>query len=162
MRSALSLVLVGAFAANTALAQEGDQNSSPELQRAQRDLQQNKSEVERLVEMRLRHDLGLSSDGDADEFRAQTPTNTEAMERARQELRDQDAANASLLQRYNKLKAQVDQLHAETEARASAEAKSREFVVVPPANARPTRMLPDDPRAPWQSVAVPIVAFEVF
>lgn len=145
-------MLVWALATATVAAQEGSAPGNPDLQRAQRDLQQNKSEVDRLVEMRLRHDLGLPGDGDGSEFRPSTPTSSEETERARQELRDHDAATASLLQRYNKLKAQADQLHAETQARTLDEAKAREFVVVPPANTMPVRMRPDDPRAPFPTI----------
>jgi hypothetical protein len=129
--------------------------ATPELQRATRDLQQNKTEVERLVEMRLRHDLGLPAESDGSEFRPTSPTDTEDMERAKQELRDHDAATANLLQRYNKLKSQADQLHAETEARTRDDAKTREFVVVPPANSMPARMRPDDAGAPFPISGLP-------
>ena len=116
-------------------AQQGDLDASPELLRAQRQLQQNRSEVDRLLEMRLRHDLGLPVDSDAAEFRVTTPPNSEELDRARRELRELDASTATLLERYNKLKSAADQLHAEAEAAAQAQRREREFVVVPPANA---------------------------
>ncbi len=149
MNAALRHVLSLLCVAGVLAAQEGDAKAAPELQRMQRQLQQNKTEVERLVEMRLRHDLGLPGEGDDSAFRAPAPVNTEDMERSRQELRDQDAANASLLERYNKLKSQADLLHADAEAQARSEAKSHEFVVVPPANSMQPRMRTDDPRAPF-------------
>lgn len=116
-------------------AQQGDLGASPEMQRAQRQLQQNRGEVDRLLEMRLRHDLGLPVDADAAEFRVTTPTSSEELERARRELRELDASTATLLERYNKLKSAADQLHAEAEAATQAQRREQEFVVVPPANA---------------------------
>jgi len=153
VKTPLHALLAAAVALGAVVAQEGDARTTPELQRAQRELQQNRTEVERLVEMRLRHDLGLPAESDGSEFRPTAPTNSEDMERARQELRDHDAATANLLQRYNKLKAQLDQLHAEAEARTHDESKARQFVVVPPANSMPTRMRSDDPMAPFPTSA---------
>jgi hypothetical protein len=152
--ASLRLLLGVGIVAAALAAQQGDV-ASPELQRAQRQLQQNRAEVERLVEMRLRHDLGLPTEGDGSEFRPAAPASSDDMERARQELRDQDAATASLLERYNKLKAEADQLHAEAEDRARAAAQAGQFVVVPPANSVASRLPGDDPRAPFPRPDVP-------
>jgi hypothetical protein len=148
-------LLAAACVAGVLVAQEGDLRTTPELQRAHRQLQQNKTEVERLVEMRLRHDLGLPSEGNGNEFRPTESLNSEQIERARMELRDHDAATATLLERYNKLKAMADQLHAETEAQARTAATDRQFVVVPPANSMQPRMHGDDPRAPFPVAGMP-------
>lgn len=155
MNGLLRHALCWSLVAGCAVAQEGGVTPPPELQRAQRQLQQNKTEVERLVELRLRHDLGLPTDGDGAEFRPSTPLNSEEMDRARQELRDHDAATASLLERYNKLKAEADRLHAEAEAQTQSEQASRQFVVVPPANSMQSRMTSGDPRAPFPTPDLP-------
>lgn len=153
MRSPSAFVLAVLSCAAAALAQ--DEASSPELQRARRQLQQNTAEVERLVEMRLRHDLGLPVESDGSVFRATTAPTSEALDRARQELRDQDAANASLLERYNRLRAEAERLHAETEAKAQAARAAREFVVVPPANRIATGAGLGDPNVPFAVLSTP-------
>ncbi|MBL9076277.1 MAG: hypothetical protein JNL08_02160 [Planctomycetes bacterium] len=151
----LRTVVVGACLLAAAAAQETSQPAPPELQRAQRLLQQNRSEVDRLLEMRLRHDLGLPVDGDGAEFRPATPPSSEDVERSRQELRDLDAATAGLLERYNKLKAEADRLHAEAEAQAQAQRQEREFVVVPPANSARPRPLAPDATLPFAAIESP-------
>jgi hypothetical protein len=140
-RSALAFAL--AFA--TAAAAQGDphEQDRAEMARAQRELQRNRAEVERLIDLRLRHDLGLPGDGDDSQFKPATPMTPDAVERARQELRDQDLQTASLLERYNKLRSLVDQLRSDAAARAAAQRPSQEFVVVPqPGTAQPGRRDP--------------------
>lgn len=122
-----------------------------ELARSQRALQQNRSEVDRLLEMRLRHDLGLPTESDASTFRSTATVTTESMERAQSELRDEDAATAALLERYNKLKNEVGQLQAEAKAQA-ADRRAAELVV-PQANSAPVRVTPStSPSAPATSL----------
>ncbi|MBX3464807.1 MAG: hypothetical protein KF830_16690 [Planctomycetes bacterium] len=139
MRRAFVRALAAGLLTAAVAAQETSGPADPELLRAQRQLQQNRSEVDRLVELRLRHDLGLPLETDGSEFRATGPASSADLDRARQELREQDAATASLLERYNRLKAQADQLHAEAVVRTSGDAAARQFVVVPPANAAQPR-----------------------
>lgn len=141
-------ILVASLAAASLAAQNtSTERAQAELARSQRALQQNKSEVERLLDMRVRHDLGLPAEDSANTFRPNAPVTTEGMERARQELRDEDAATAALLERYKKLKNDVDQLQAEARSRAEIDARARELVV-PPANVRPLRSTPQAQTSP--------------
>jgi len=172
-------VLAAALCATTFVAAQNGgsaERAQADLARSQRALEQNKNEVSRLLEMRLRHDLGLpAEEHESGTYRPTSVVSTESVERQRQELRDEDAATAALLERYKKLKGEVDQLQAETKARAAAAAQARELVV-PPANVTPTRastrrtpvaegVVPSAPigesaapePAPQQPVAVPAV-----
>ena len=141
-----SFVLAAVVFATAATAQTtggaGDR-AQAELARSQRQLEQNKGEVNRLLEMRLRHDLGLPADDhEAATYRPTAVVTTESMERARQELRDEDAATAALLDRYKKLKGEVDLLQADAKARAATGSRG---LVVPPANTALSR--PPNPAA---------------
>jgi hypothetical protein len=134
--SALRLVVIALALAGALVAQqEGEQQV--ELQRTQRALQQSRTEVDRLLELRLRHDLGLvpvSANGDTDRtFRPTTAVTTESLEKLNQELGVEDAASASLLDRYNKLRVAVEQLRADADARAKAADAPPDFVTVPQA-----------------------------
>lgn len=106
-------------------------DTAAELARTQRSLAQNRNEVDRLLELRIRHDLGLPEETDTSAFQAEGPVTTESMERARRELRDQDAVTTSLAERYRKLKASVEQLRADAQVQSQDAAREREFVVVP-------------------------------
>jgi hypothetical protein len=117
-RLAMALVLV--TAALTAQTRDG-KGTDVELARSQRLLQQSKAEAERLLDLRLRHDLGLPTEDSERLFRTSAPVGTEAMERMQQELRDTDAENQNQRQRFNELKAAVEQLRAEAAARAQRE-----------------------------------------
>jgi hypothetical protein len=119
-----------------ALAQGSDaERTQAEIGRVKRQLQQSRAEAERLHELRLRHDLGLPGDDAERTFRPASPIDTESMDRMSQELRDEDAQTATMLERYNKLRAAVDQLRADAEARAQREAAEQPSFVVPPAGA---------------------------
>ncbi|HEX5051923.1 MAG TPA: hypothetical protein VFZ65_09140 [Planctomycetota bacterium] len=145
------------LAASCVLAAQGQTDPAQlELARMQRQLQQNRAEVDRLIDMRLRHDLGLPGEEDGSQFRPDAPVTTATIERSQQELREEDAATASLLERYNKLRVAADQLRTEAAARAGAERQERSFVVVPQAGvAQPSRPRPVDP---GQAVAGPLPA----
>jgi hypothetical protein len=135
------------------LAAQGSQ--AAELQR---ELQGKRAEVDRLIELRLRHDLGLPVEADREDFRSPEPVTTAGIERSQRELRDEEAATASLLVRYNRLKADVDQLRADASARAKARSEQSQFIVVPRANyVVPPRSRPagdgEPPAAPSGEVA---------
>lgn len=116
--ASLLTMAVAALFAREALAQGADgERTQAEIQRTQRQLQQNRAEVDRLLELRLRHDLGLPADEADRTFRPPAPIGSEAMDRMRMDLREEDAATSSLLEQYNKLRAQVEALKAEAEAR---------------------------------------------
>src|SRR5690606_19857956 len=78
-----------------------------ELARVERERQRNQAEIERLLDLRLRHDLGLPVEPDR-QLAAATPVTPEAMERARAELRDQNDETARQLEEYDRLRAMVD------------------------------------------------------
>ncbi|MFO1031780.1 MAG: hypothetical protein U1F60_11920 [Planctomycetota bacterium] len=133
---ALLLPTAAALVASLLPAQVQDgERARLELERTQRQLQQNRSEVDRLMELRLRHDLGLPADEGERTFQPPATPGTEAVERMRQDLREEDAATASLLDQYNRLRAQVEQLRADAEARAKKNAEAP-FVLVPTAGSR--------------------------
>lgn len=149
----LLTVVVATVVARGAVAQGQDgERAQAEIQRTQRQLQQNRAEVDRLLELRLRHDLGLPADGADRTFRPPTPVAGEAMERMRMDLREEDAATSSLLEQYNKLRAQVEALKAEAESRM-ASSEGGPSVVVPTAGSRvpvpsAARNANDPPAAP--------------
>lgn len=164
--ASLLTVAVAAGLAGSASAQNPDgERAQAEIQRTQRQLQQNRAEVDRLLELRLRHDLGLPADEADRTFRPPAPIGSEAMDRMRMDLREEDAATSSLLEQYNKLRTQVEALKAEAEARmASSEGPAA--VVVPTVGSRvpaatPGRTPNDPPAAPLgqtQPVAEPVGA----
>ncbi|MCU0867414.1 MAG: hypothetical protein MUC36_26825 [Planctomycetes bacterium] len=137
-------------------AQGGDaERAQAEIARARRQLQQARGETERLHDLRLRHDLGLPGDDGERTFKPTAPADTETMERMHQELRDQDAQTATILERYNKLRAAVDQLRADAEARAQREAAERPSFTVPTAgSAQPTPI--DSPVRSTESPPAPV------
>ncbi|MCA8963620.1 MAG: hypothetical protein H6838_01710 [Planctomycetes bacterium] len=106
-------------------------DTAAELARMNRSLTQNRSEVERLLDLRIRHDLGLPMEQDATSFTPAGPVTTESLERARRELRDQDAVTTTLAERYRKLKSSVEQLRADAEAQHKSAGEQHEFVTVP-------------------------------
>lgn len=140
MNAALRTVAVAIAAIGAAAAQADPAAVQQELQRSQRALQQNRSEIERLIDMRLRHDLGLGGAKEAETndkvFRSAQPATTEAMEKLHQELRDEDAATASMQERYQKLKAAVEQLRADATARAKGEKEAEQAAIVVPVAGR--------------------------
>lgn len=152
---ALLLPILAALVASQLPAQVQDgERARLELDRTQRQLQQNRAEVDRLLELRLRHDLGLPADEADRTFRPPAPIGTESMDRMRMDLREEDAATSSLLEQYNKLRAQVEALKAEAEARM-ASSEGGPSVVVPTAGSRlpaptqgPGRAANDPPAAP--------------
>lgn len=125
------LVVLPLFAGALSAQNADVERTQADLSRTQRQLQQNRGEVDRLLELRLRHDLGLPADEADRTFRSPTPVGTEAMERMSSELRDEDAATSNLLEQYNKLRTQVEQLKAEAEARLQKANEDRAFVTVP-------------------------------
>lgn len=143
-------LLAAALVAAAARAQQvGDQRTQAEMSAVQRQLQQNRGEVERLTDMRLRHDLGLPAEDDPTAPRPAAPVTTESRDKLLQEWRDQDAATASLLVRYNQLKGMVESLRAEAAERARTAPREEPFVVVPQAGtAQPSQQQ----RAPVEAV----------
>jgi hypothetical protein len=100
----------GAVVATAALAfaQSGSAETA-DLQRLQRELLENRSEVERLIDLRLRHGLGqpLESGG---VVRANGAA--EAMDQLVREQGEQEARTSALREQYDKLRAAVEQRRA--------------------------------------------------
>lgn len=124
------------------VAGQGDEDpAKAELLRAERARQQKKREVDELIDRRLRHDLGLPAMPDPAAPRPGGPVTTESRERLEQEWRDQEAQTTTLLEKYNKARALLEQLQAESAA--NAQPREDQFVVVPSPGTVPPR-----PRTP--------------
>lgn len=129
-----ALLTAGSLAAT--LGAQDDDRSRIELTRTQQALQQNRSEVERLTELRMRHDLGLPVTDTGDYFKATTPASSEALERLQLQLRQEDAATADLLSRFNKQKGEFERLRADAAALAARTREDDEWVAVPQPGSR--------------------------
>ena len=140
-RSQQLAAVAAAFACIGGLAAQADTRANEaERQRTERSLQQNRAEAERLLELRLRHDLGLipATGVDASErtFRPATPATTEALDRMQLELREEEAATAVMRESFEKLRVTVDQALADAAAKNAA-ADGRQPLVAVPAAGRP-------------------------
>jgi len=139
------LLLLGAVVPVAHAAAQGPDEVRAELQRAQRDLQQMRSDGDALLDARIRYDLGLPPREDLATMRGDAPPTTPvAVERAQRELADADAATASLLGRFQKLRQQVEQLRAEAQQRAAAQPKDEEWITVPVPGSAAPRHAPRD------------------
>lgn len=124
-------------AAAVAQGQSPSRSDAAEMQRVERMLQQSKAEAERLLEQRLRHDLGLipSTGVDASEktFKPAMPATSEAVDRMQLELREEEAATALMRESYEKLRATVDQAQADAAAKAADNPPLHPLLAVPSA-----------------------------
>jgi hypothetical protein len=128
----------------------GQKEQQEDLGRLRERLQQSRSEVDRLVDMRLRHDLGLPVQDAGELFKSDTPVTSEAMDKARRDLQSEDIATGNLLQRFNSLKQQVDQLQSEAEAQAKKHQNAEEWLTVPrPGTAPESHQPPNRATSPW-------------
>jgi PAS domain-containing protein len=119
------------------LAQDVEDPAKADLARAERARQQKKREVDELIDRRLRHDLGLPAMPDPTAPRPGGPVSTVDRERLEQEWRDQEAQTSTLLERYNKARALLEQLQAESAARTQP--RDDQYVVVPIPGTTPPR-----------------------
>lgn len=136
--SALLLVAV------SAAAQELPTDPQTELLRAERARTQSQADAAHLLDLRLRHDLGIGSASDEVDslYRAEAPVGSEQMARMQQEFNDTAAQRDRLMLEYDKLHKAVEQLLADAEARARQN-EERPYVVVPVAgSAQARRELP--------------------
>lgn len=131
---------VAALALAAAAAAQGQgpsRSDAAEMQRVERMLQQSRAEAERLLEQRLRHDLGLipSAGVDASEktFKPTMPATSEAVDRMQLELREEEAATALMRESYEKLRATVDQAQADAAAKAADNPPLHPLLAVPSA-----------------------------
>lgn len=115
-----------------------------ELDRMQRQLQQNQGDVERLLDLRLRHDLGLPVQETGELFRATQPATTVGMEQSRSALEGEEARTTELRRQFDQLKAAVDQLAAQGRSQPRRSPPASEWTELPHpggvlAGARPPR-----------------------
>jgi len=121
-----------------ALAQSGAAETA-DLQRLQRELLENRSEVERLIELRLRHGLGQPLDPGG-VVRANGVA--EAMDQLVREQGEQEARTAALREQCDKLRAAVEQRRAAAVLQSESEGCEQELfdaVVVPKARTLPEK-----------------------
>ncbi len=125
-----------------------------ERSRTERRLRENRDRVDRLVDLRFRHDVGLPAEADPGRPVA-APMSTADKERKLRELTDQDGYNASLMSRYNAMRKELTALQAEAAARAQ-DVASNQYVVVPSVGdgrARPAMPRPAVEMAPQRKAA---------
>ncbi len=113
-----------------ARAQDPDQVRAA-INRSKRELQQVRSETENLLDARIRYDLGLPLAGELECLRGTTPATTPVIERAQQQLAEEDATTSTLLGRFEHLRAQVEQLRIEAQKRSQQLHKEDEWITVP-------------------------------
>ncbi len=136
----LVLTLAG-LCAQSQLGYQDDERTRADVARARREAEQKRSEVDRLVDTRLRHALGLPVEEETNAPRPPGPVTTESRERLQREWRDQDLATSSLLERYNRAKALVDELRAAAAKQPIATTADEGLVVVPQAGtAQPSQV----------------------
>lgn len=137
------------------------QDPAPELGRLQRQLQQNRNEVERLLDLRIRHDLGLPLGDAGNVFAAPAAVSSQAAAAAQQQLAEAEATTASLLQRKQELQARLAQLRSDADAAVAQHRDDPEWVTLPrpgqpmaapPQQAAPASVSPVDP-GPGAAVA---------
>ncbi len=130
----LAFALAAAAAPSRAQG-EAQERHQLELLRTQRTLQQTRTDIDRLLDLRLRHDLGLPADADDATFRAAAPVTSEQMERLQRELDTENAATAILIEGYDRVRAAVEQLRADAQAITQKNTPQRQLVEVPAAGA---------------------------
>lgn len=134
MKGAIAL-LIAACSVLSALSAQGGlgDDKAMELARLEREKSQRVRDVENLVDRRMHLDLGLPAEEDPTAPVPQGPVTTESRDRMMLEWRDQDAATATLLERYNRAKAMVEQLRNEAAKTTQTRGHDDAFVVVPQA-----------------------------
>lgn len=127
-----------------------EERARADLLRAEREYQQSRNDVERLVDMRMRHDLGLPpAEEDPTAPKPSLPADSKNIDKLKIEAREQDAATASLAERFNKLKKDLEAKIAENADRAAAQ-RREDLAVVPQAGA-PQPVSVTGPRGPGRT-----------
>jgi len=146
MRLAGAAVIAFAVFLGTAAAQiRSDQGE--ELARVQRLKARKQDEIDRLIDRRFRHDLGLPLEDDPT-MRVHSPVSTLRKDQMMQELRQATDTTAAYVSRYNKMKSDVEALRAEMLARNTKAPEKDDFVVVPQAGSRQQRQPVQQPTGP--------------
>lgn len=97
-----------------------------ERRTAERLLDSNRLEVERLLDMRLRHDLGLIEQIDESVLRSDVAPTTAIMDRMRRELKDEVATAQVMRQRYEQMREAVERSRRQADAAAAQAAEQAE------------------------------------
>jgi hypothetical protein len=135
-----------------ALAQSGSAGTT-DLDRLQRELLENRSEVERLIELRLRHGLGQPLEtGGVVSSKAVT---SESMEQLVREQREQEARASALREQHDKLRAAAEQRRAAALLQPDCEGCELELFDAPVAAAAPQQPAVLPALAPAGPVAAP-------
>ncbi len=136
MNARLLLVQAVCVMAALASAQQSDKGvRSPELLRAEldackRDLELRRTEADRLLDLRIRHDLGLPVDSELEWSRPVPTVSLIPGKAPDRQLAEEEAATGLLQARLDRLKLQVDRIKAENLAKAP-KPKGDEWVTVP-------------------------------
>lgn len=138
---------LGVLLATCSLPLAAQTDQAPELGRLQRTLQQSRGEVDRLLDLRMRHDLGLPVQDPGELFKPEGPVTGESLTRARAVLQNEEIATNNLLQRCERLKAQAAQLQADAKAQVE-QSQQGEWVTVPRAGTATPRQPQPRPPAP--------------
>lgn len=156
-RALLTLMVAAAAYAQGPVA---DAQRAEQLRLAERALQRVTVEVERLVDMRMRHDLGLIAELDEDVVRVEGETGTREMDRMRGVLAELMARNAVLAGEHDAAR----RLYAERRAAAGAapqRAGAGDYLSVPAVGARVSAPFVSDLAADAATQAAPAPAGEV-
>ena len=153
MRPAL---FVGAAVAAAALAcaQTGAAGTT-DLARLQRELLENRSEVERLIELRLRHGLGQPLDPGG--VVSPAGITSDSMDQLVREQREQDARTSALREQHDKLRTAVQKRRA-VALQPDPEGCEQDLIEVPVAPAAPQQPVAVPAGTPAGSPAGPVVA----
>jgi hypothetical protein len=108
------------------------QDPNAELERLRRSLGNSRAEVERLLDLRIRHDLGMAVVDEVLEPSGTAPATPEAMAKMQKEIAEQDAVNLTLQERFRRLSVEVDRLRQDAAAEAATgRGDARAIVEVP-------------------------------
>jgi hypothetical protein len=136
-----------------AMAQERrDSSLQSELNRMDRLLKQNQSEVDHLLDLRLNHDRGLPNGDSAELFRHEAPVTPASIAQATAQLKSEERKTADLVQQFEKLKQVHDRVQA-AQAKPEGRRPDEEWTSVPQPGSRPVRR-PGDPVPPPQPASV--------
>jgi hypothetical protein len=109
------------------------QDPAAEMERLRRSLGNSRAEVERLLDLRIRHDLGMAVVDEVLEPGSSVPMSPDAMAKTQKEIAEQEAVNLTLQERFRRLSAEVDRLRQDATAEASVGSGDRGAIVEVPA-----------------------------
>lgn len=145
MNLASSFAVALGFVVVTGLHAQDPVKTRIELERANRELQQVRTDAEQLLDARIRHDLGLPVENTIPVLRTESgpAASAPAIERAQLQLAQEDAVTGNLMTRYERLRVEVELLQREAAQRAQNQTTEPEWVVVPVAGDNPNTRVQD-------------------